>query len=265
MAICLGACRGRAGAATVSRCRPRRRRADGIARCAVLGGGGVDERGELVDLEEGASGLGDADPHALAAGGVAVDVAVLDGLVEDRGERVDELADRGGAERSEASSAAVAEVGAGGDRVAELACLAQLVRLEGEAELARRSRRGGSEAKNGSRWREAPAVVARCSRRSACRRARRRASPSATRRVLVEGRHRAVGCGAARGRRLGRVPDAGRTRARMLPSSARAAGSSQPPPHPQAQPARSCRTPLPLAVARKRRWKARVPSARTRR
>jgi hypothetical protein len=50
----------------------------------VLGGGAVQQAGQLVHLQEGACGFGDADAHALAAGGVGVEVLVLDRVVEDR-------------------------------------------------------------------------------------------------------------------------------------------------------------------------------------
>ena len=124
---------------------------DGDGRRAVLVAGGVDDRGELVHLEEGARGLGDPHAHALAARGVAVDELVLDRVVEDRGERVDQLADRGRRQRPQATPVAVAQVGAGGERVADLGRLLELVALEREAELGGRSGRGGYAAKYGSR------------------------------------------------------------------------------------------------------------------
>lgn len=64
-----------------------------------------------------------------------VDVAVLDRVVEDRGEGVDQLADRGGRERDGSATASVADVGACVERGTQLARLAQLAGLEGEAQV----------------------------------------------------------------------------------------------------------------------------------
>ena len=101
----------------------------------VLRGGGVHQRTELIELEKAALRLGDADAHALAAGRVALDVAVLDGVVEDRGQTGDELADRRWPEWNPAPVAFVADVGAGGDGGSQVARLAPLLSLECEAHL----------------------------------------------------------------------------------------------------------------------------------
>ncbi|MGZ6574600.1 MAG: hypothetical protein ACXVHB_19545 [Solirubrobacteraceae bacterium] len=74
----------------------------------VLLAGGVDEGDELVHLEERSRRLGRLDPHAAPACRVALDVLVLDGLVENAAERFDELLDRRQPERSDPPSAPVA-------------------------------------------------------------------------------------------------------------------------------------------------------------
>jgi hypothetical protein len=51
--------------------------------------GSVEQTRQLVHLQEGPVGLWYAYSQPLAASGVAVDIAVLDGVVEDCGERVD--------------------------------------------------------------------------------------------------------------------------------------------------------------------------------
>jgi hypothetical protein len=76
-----------------------------LARC-------VDQRRQLVHLQERPFGLGDMDTHALPARRVVVDVAVLDRVVEDRGELVDHLADRGRRERHHALIVPCAQLGA---------------------------------------------------------------------------------------------------------------------------------------------------------
>jgi hypothetical protein len=96
---------------------------------------GGEEGGKLVHLQERPSRFRDLDVHALGAGGVSGDVLVLDRLVEDRGEDVDEAADRGERERSDSPVAVVADVGAVLDRFAQFARLSELVGLEREAQL----------------------------------------------------------------------------------------------------------------------------------
>ena len=71
-----------------------------------------------------------------AARRVAVDVPVLDRLIEDRRERVDQLADRRRPERPQPSAAPVAQLRAGRDAPRAARPPPELVRLEGEAELA---------------------------------------------------------------------------------------------------------------------------------
>jgi len=51
----------------------------------------VDERDQFVHLEERPRRPLRADEHAPTTRGVALDVLVLDRLVENRGERLDEL------------------------------------------------------------------------------------------------------------------------------------------------------------------------------
>jgi hypothetical protein len=77
---------------------------------------GVGERNELVHLEEGPRRFRHLHAHPTPACGVAVDVLVLDGFVEDRGQAVDELADRRWAKRALAPPARVAQDGSGADR-----------------------------------------------------------------------------------------------------------------------------------------------------
>jgi hypothetical protein len=72
----------------------------------------------------------------LPARRVALDVLVLDGLVENAAERLDELLDRRQAERSDPPPAPVAQLGAGGDGSPELLGLAQLGLLEAQAHAA---------------------------------------------------------------------------------------------------------------------------------
>ena len=155
----------------------------------VLVAGGVFEGDELVDLEEGARGLGDADAHAAPARGVG------------RGgrprrprrgcaERVDELLDGGGAEGRDSSAAPVAQVGAGGDGVAQLGGLAQLVLLESAGTTGGRSRRRGTSrsraaggragARGSRRWWRRDRLVAEHAVGLRCQ---------PPRRVFVEGRH----------------------------------------------------------------------------
>ena len=117
----------------------------------VLRAGRVDQGAQLVELEEAALRLGHADAHPLAAGRVALDVAVLDRVVEDRREHVDQLAERRRAERNAAPVALVAQVRAGGDRGAQLAGLAHLVGLERKAQLGVDLVEARAP-KNGSRW-----------------------------------------------------------------------------------------------------------------
>jgi hypothetical protein len=74
----------------------------------VLLARGVDECHELVHLEERTGGLGRLDAHATPTRWVALDVLVLDGLVENAAERLDELLDRCQPERSDSSPAPVA-------------------------------------------------------------------------------------------------------------------------------------------------------------
>ena len=97
---------------------------------AVLVAGDVEKRGKLVHLQKAAVGLGDVDLHPPAASGVVVDEAVLDRLIEDRRQRVDQLAQRTQAQWLDAPTAAVSEVGAGGARVADLLGLFELCGLE---------------------------------------------------------------------------------------------------------------------------------------
>jgi hypothetical protein len=101
----------------------------------VLFAGGVGERDELVHLEESPGGLGHLDAHPPAAGGVALEVAVVDGFVEDRCQAGGELTDHRGAQRPYRPPLSVLELGAGIPRAAQLGGLLDLVRLEGEAEL----------------------------------------------------------------------------------------------------------------------------------
>jgi hypothetical protein len=61
---------------------------------------------------------------------VAVDVPVLDRLVEDRHQRVDQLLDRGGAQRADTAAAAVADHLAVGGQLAQVLRLAQPVGLK---------------------------------------------------------------------------------------------------------------------------------------
>ncbi|HSZ13082.1 MAG TPA: hypothetical protein VK790_03500 [Solirubrobacteraceae bacterium] len=110
-------------------------RSDVLGERDVLLGRRVDQRGELVHLEERPLGLGDMDAHALPARGVVVDVAVLDRVVEDRGEPVEHFADRARRQRHHALLVPVAQIGARLDRLAQLARLLELVRLEREAEV----------------------------------------------------------------------------------------------------------------------------------
>ena len=104
------------------------------ARSGVLLAGGVGQRDELVHLEERPRRLGHLDAHPPAARRVAFDVPVLDGLVEDRGQAVDELADRRRAEWP-APPTPVPQFGAGVDRAPQLGGFPQLVGLERQAEL----------------------------------------------------------------------------------------------------------------------------------
>ena len=110
-------------------------RGDGLGERDVLLCGRVDHRGQLVHLQERPLGLGDVDAHALAAGGVVVDVAVLDRVVEDRGELVDHLPDRARGQRHHGLLVLVAQLRPRRDRLAQLARLLELVRLEREAEV----------------------------------------------------------------------------------------------------------------------------------
>jgi len=78
---------------------PRRRPASLVA---VEVPGGVEERGDVLGaVEVGASRLGGVEPAPLPIRGVAGDVLVLDGDLQDRGERLDELVD---ARRGEAAA-----------------------------------------------------------------------------------------------------------------------------------------------------------------
>jgi hypothetical protein len=70
--------------------------------------------------EKVARRLGYVYPHSPTAGGIAVDEPVLDGVVEDGGERVDELANRGRSERYDATAAGVADLSPRGQRLAQL-------------------------------------------------------------------------------------------------------------------------------------------------
>ncbi|MGD1055776.1 MAG: hypothetical protein ABR992_00020 [Solirubrobacteraceae bacterium] len=91
----------------------------------VLSGGRVDECGELVDLQERAAWLRHPDAHALAPGGVVIEMAVLDGVLEDHREQIDYLADRGWAEGDPASAPLVADHRSSFDLFAELLRFAQ--------------------------------------------------------------------------------------------------------------------------------------------
>ena len=102
----------------------------------VLLAGRIGEGDELVHLEERARWLGHLDTHPSAAGRVALEVSVVDGLVEDRGEAGGELADHGGPEWSHSPPAAVSQHRAGLDRAPELRGLLELVGLEREAQVA---------------------------------------------------------------------------------------------------------------------------------
>jgi hypothetical protein len=62
-------------------------------------------------------------------------VAVLDGVVENGGKRVDQLADRRRSERDDLPPAMIAELRSSGDRGPQVCGLADLVCLEGQAEL----------------------------------------------------------------------------------------------------------------------------------
>jgi hypothetical protein len=83
---------------------------------------------------------------------------VLDGLVEDRGERINELAQRGGAQGAELAAALIAQVGPGPDGLADLVGLAELVGLELLAEL-RGDLVQAIAAEERGEVRQAPAVV----------------------------------------------------------------------------------------------------------
>ncbi|HKG04753.1 MAG TPA: hypothetical protein VKB03_16395 [Conexibacter sp.] len=87
-----------------------------IRQWRVLRGRGVQQRCQLVHLKERALRLRDAHAHALPASRVVLDVAVLDRVIEDRRERVDQLADRGRRERDRSPAARVADVGASVER-----------------------------------------------------------------------------------------------------------------------------------------------------
>ncbi len=97
--------------------------------------GGVAQRYELVHLEERPRWLGRLDPHPLSASGVAVQVSVLHGLVEDRREGVDELLDRRRAKRTLAPPGAATDDRSCGKRRAELRNLLELRGLEALAQL----------------------------------------------------------------------------------------------------------------------------------
>ena len=74
----------------------------------------------LIHLQEAAPRLGNVDAQPLSTGGVVVDVAVLDRVVEDRSEGAEHLADRRRPERHGSPPAPVADVGSGGERLAQL-------------------------------------------------------------------------------------------------------------------------------------------------
>ncbi|HEV3047077.1 MAG TPA: hypothetical protein VGY13_06905 [Solirubrobacteraceae bacterium] len=73
--------------------------------------------------------------HALAAGGVVGDVAVLDRVVQDRRELVEHFADRACGQRHRGLALPVADLGAGRDRLAQLPRLLELVGLERQAQV----------------------------------------------------------------------------------------------------------------------------------
>ena len=102
----------------------------------VLLAGGVDQRNELVHLEERSRRLGRLDAHPAPARRVALDVLILDGLVENAAQRLDELLDRRQPEGSDPPSAPVAQLGARGDGTPQLLRFAQLGLLEAQAHTA---------------------------------------------------------------------------------------------------------------------------------
>jgi hypothetical protein len=106
------------------------RRARDARDLAVLVAGGVDQRDELVHLEERPGGLRHVDAHPSPTGGIAFDVPVFDRFVEDRSEGREELPDRRGAEGAGHLATLVADVGAGLDRGTELCRFGELLGLE---------------------------------------------------------------------------------------------------------------------------------------
>ena len=158
-------------------------------------------------------------------------------------------------------AAAIAQVGAGGERRAQLGRLLELVRLEGEAQLAvdRVEPVRGEERQQVAD--QPPAVVGLgvgVDRLVAEHAVDLAAQPR--RRVLVEGRRDRF-AGRRGGGSLGSHTPA-RTRASVLPSSVRAARSFQPPPQPHSQLGRSWSTTRwRLPAAGNRRRNARVPSS----
>ncbi|HEY5196525.1 MAG TPA: hypothetical protein VIJ51_05810 [Solirubrobacteraceae bacterium] len=128
----LGQARGDPGGGAVGR----RARRPGWAEGGLLVGGGVDERDELVHLEERPRRLRHANAHALAPRWVAVDVLVLNRVIEHGCEGVDQLANRRGRQRTTPPAEAIAEVGSGRDGCPELRGLAEFLCLERLAELA---------------------------------------------------------------------------------------------------------------------------------
>ena len=134
-AICLGDRPWVRRCATRATVRPSSIGATDWVREIVLLGRCVDQRGQLVHLKERPPGLGDMDAHALHARGVVIDVAVLDRVVEDRGELVEHFADRARRQRHHSLLVLVAQLGARLDRRTQLARLLELVSLEGEAQV----------------------------------------------------------------------------------------------------------------------------------
>jgi len=109
---------------------------DPVGDRAVLLGGNFQQQRELVHLQERPTGLGHMDLHPATRGGVAVQVLVLHGLLEDRREQTHQLSQARRTQRKELAVAIVAQVRAGFLRFADLARLADLVRLERMTQLA---------------------------------------------------------------------------------------------------------------------------------
>ncbi len=116
--------------------RRRTRRGPRLRFVALRRGRRIEQRCQLVHLQEGPARLGDVDLHPASAGGVVVDLAVLDRLVQDRRQRRDDVPQRARIQRPQLSAVLIAQVRAGLQRLGDFAGLLQLARLERLAEVA---------------------------------------------------------------------------------------------------------------------------------